>query len=151
MPSTPRLSCLSTLLRRPALAALLCVTTLSSAQAPDASADYAVRVLAAVNAYRQTKGLPALQHSPALAVLAAEHSAAMARQRRPSHDGFALRFERSGSELCVENVAQGFRQPEQVVHGWRAVQTHHRNMLDPKVRSAGVASAGAFVTYFACE
>ncbi|MBI5256485.1 MAG: CAP domain-containing protein [Burkholderiales bacterium] len=113
--------------------------------------DYAERVLAAINGYRLTQGLPALVPAPALGVLAAEHSAAMATRRRPSHDGFAQRVDRTGSELCVENVAQGFRVPEQVLLGWRGVATHHRNLLEPRVRYVGVAYQEGFVTYFACD
>lgn len=120
------------------------------AQAASPPADYAERVLASLNAYRQARGLPALQPSSALSRLAAEHSGAMASLRRPSHDGFAARFERSGAELCVENVAHGYTVPEQVIGGWRRVATHHRNLLEPRVTTVGVANQGLFVTFFAC-
>lgn len=121
-------------------------------QASDAGApDYAARVLHALNAYRVEKGLPALLPAPALVALAAEHSSEMAARKRPSHDGFAQRFERTGAELCVENVAQGFRVPEQVLIGWRTVATHHRNLLEPRVRYLGLANTGLYVTFFACD
>ncbi len=113
--------------------------------------DYAARVMYAVNAYRAEKGLAALLPSPALSTLAAEHSSDMASRKRPSHDGFAQRFERTGAELCVENVAQGFRIPEQVILGWRHVATHHRNLLEPRVRYLGLANTGLYVTFFACD
>ncbi len=113
--------------------------------------DYAERVMQAVNAYRAEKGLAALLPSPALAALAAAHSSDMAARKRPSHDGFAQRFERTGAELCVENVAQGFRVPEQVIIGWRHVTTHHRNLLEPRVRYLGLANTGLYVTFFACD
>jgi uncharacterized protein YkwD len=119
--------------------------------AEEAADDYAQRVTNAVNAYRIEKGLPALQPAPALAALAAEHSSDMAARRRPSHDNFAQRFERTGAELCVENVAQGFRVPEQVIIGWRHVATHHRNLLEPRVRYLGMANTGLYVTFFACD
>jgi uncharacterized protein YkwD len=119
--------------------------------APDTG--YSAQVWAVVNAYRSSKGLPALEPSPALTQLAAEHSANMLRQRRPSHEGFAGRVERAGdSTLCVENVAQGFRLAEQVVtHGWRKVPTHHHNLLEPRVRYAGIVSDELYVTFFACD
>ena len=121
-------------------------------QASDAGAPgYAERVMHAVNAYRAEKGLPALLRAPALVTLAAEHSSGMAARKRPSHDGFAQRFERTGAELCVENVAQGFRVPEQVLIGWRTVATHHRNLLEPRVRYLGLANSGLYVTFFACD
>lgn len=113
--------------------------------------DYAERVTQAVNAYRVEKGLPALLPAPALMALAAEHSSDMAARKRPSHDNFAQRFERTGAELCVENVAQGFRIPEQVIVGWRHVATHHRNLLEPRVRYLGLANTGLYVTFFACD
>ena len=113
--------------------------------------DYAERVTQAVNAYRAEKGLPALLPAPALMALAAEHSSDMAARKRPSHDNFAGRFERTGAELCVENVAQGFRVPEQVIIGWRHVATHHRNLLEPRVRYLGLANTGLYVTFFACD
>lgn len=139
--------------RRTRLAAALlaaCTALPPASATPDA--DYADRVWAALNAYRASHGLQALQPVPALAALAAEHSAAMVKLRRPSHDGFAGRFERAGdSSLCVENVAQGFKVPEQVLNGWRQVATHHRNLLEPRVRYAGIAADGLFVTFFACD
>jgi uncharacterized protein YkwD len=140
------------------LAFALLGASLASAAGPapqppgDGSAsDYAARVMYAVNAYRAEKGLAALLPSPALATLAAEHSSDMASRKRPSHDGFAQRFERTGAELCVENVAQGFRIPEQVITGWRHVATHHRNLLEPRVRYLGLANTGLYVTFFACD
>lgn len=118
---------------------------------PEAPADYADRVLATVNHYRESKGLLALRVSPRLSLLAAQHSAAMAAVRKPSHNGFADRFDRSGADLCVENVAHGFRIPEQVIIGWRKVATHHRNLLEPRVGYVGLANHGLFITYFACD
>jgi uncharacterized protein YkwD len=148
--------------RHAALRALLPLALLGSGTASAAgpagqpsgdgsASDYAARVMYALNAYRAEKGLPALLPSPALATLAAEHSTDMASRRRPSHDGFAQRFERTGADLCVENVAQGFRIPEQVIVGWRHVATHHRNLLEPRVRYLGLANTGLYVTFFACD
>jgi uncharacterized protein YkwD len=136
-----------------ALALVLAATAAASAAeaaAPDAQG-YADRVLGALNAYRHDKGLPALTVSPALVGLAARHSADMAARQRPSHDGFAQRFEATGAELCVENVAQGFRVPEQVLNGWRRVPTHHRNVLEQRVRYVGIAASGLYATFFACD
>lgn len=139
--------------RRAAIASLLAAaSTLPAAlAAPDTG--YADQVWATLNAYRVSKGLPPLEPSPALTRLAAEHSANMLSLRRPSHDGFAGRFERAGdSTLCVENVAHGFRLAEQVVsQGWRKVPTHHRNLLETRVRYAGIVSDELYVTFFACD
>ena len=113
--------------------------------------DYAARVLASLNHYRASHGLPPLQVAPSLSTLAAEHSYGMSTKGRPSHDGFSQRFARAGGYLCVENVAHGFRVPEQVTLGWRASPAHQRNLLDHRVRYAGVANDGWFVTFFACD
>ncbi len=133
------------------LGALLLVATLAPAVQAAPDADYAERVFAAINAYRQSQGIEPLRISPALTALAAEHSATMARQHRPSHDGFASRVERTSGSLCVENVAHNFQQPEMVISGWRRVSTHHRNLLEPRVAFAGVAMNERYVTYFACD
>ena len=146
-------------LSRQALAGVLLAASAGLWAAPPGTADtrgepppdYAARVLQALNAYRAEKGLHPLQPAPALVTLAAGHSADMAARRRPSHDGFAQRFERTGAELCVENVAQGFRIPEQVLVGWQRVATHHRNVLEPRVRYVGLANEGLYVTLFACD
>lgn len=141
-----------TLRCRLALAAvLLSCAPWSIAAPPEPPPDYAARVLGAINGYRASRGLPPLERALGLESLAAEHSAAMAARRRPSHDGFAARFDRTSGDLCVENVAAGFRVAEQVIDGWRAVATHHRNLLESRVRYAGVANSGLFVTFFACD
>lgn len=133
------------------LGALLLAAALAPAAQAAPDADYAERVFAAINAYRQSQGLDLLRMSPALTALAAEHSAAMARQHRPSHEGFASRVERTSSSLCVENVAHNFQVPETVISGWRRVSTHHRNLLEPRVAFAGVAMNDRYVTFFACD
>lgn len=137
-------------LGRRLLAALLaaCAAMPAGATAAD---EYAERIWVVLNSYRQQHGLSPLRPAPALVALAAEHSRRMTQRGKPSHDGFADRFERAGSEVCVENVAQGFRIPEQVLIGWRRMPAHHRNVLDPTVNYAGIAVDGAFVTYFACS
>jgi len=146
------------LLLRPALPALVGLLSGLSASAappkalpPEPAADYADRVLVTVNQYRESKGLLALQVSPRLNALAAEHSRNMAAVRKPSHDGFAERFDRSGAELCVENVAHGFHIPEQVILGWKRISTHHRNLLEARVGYVGMAQQATYVTYFACD
>lgn len=115
------------------------------------SDDYASRVLASLNHYRESNGLPPLQVVGSLSRLAAEHSSAMAQEHRPSHDGFSQRFARAGGYVCVENVAYGFAMPEQVMQGWRQSPAHHRNLLEPRVRYVGLANEGSFVTFFACD
>lgn len=138
------------------LAACLLLACAQAAGAPPPAIGTAtglapMAVLEALNEFRRAQGLPPLAAAEGLQGLAAEHSAAMAARGRLSHDGFAQRFDRSGAELCVENVAQGHRTAEQLIQGWRAVATHHRNMLEPRVTHAGVASHGRYVTFLACD
>jgi uncharacterized protein YkwD len=132
----------------PVLCCLLLCQALAASAVP---ALPAAAVLDALNLYRRTQGLPALAAAPGLERLAEGHSAAMAGQGRLNHDGFAQRFDSSGGELCVENVAQGHRSAEQLIQGWRAVSTHHRNLLEPRVAFAGVGSRGRYVTFLACD
>ena len=86
-----------------------------------------------------------------LNAIAIEHSAQMAQQRRLSHDGFQQRFDRTGSQLCVENVGWNFPHAEAQLDGWRASGGHHRNLLEPRVARMGIARARTFVTFFACS
>lgn len=141
-------------LHRLAWLGLLMALPLAAAAQPagfDAAGLPTAALLEALNAYRSARGLAPLAAAPGLQRLAGEHSAAMAGRGRLSHEGFDRRFEGTGAELCVENVAQGHHTAQQLIQGWRAVPTHHRNMLEPRVAYAGVASHGRYVTFLACD
>ncbi len=130
----------------------LCLGTWLLAAACTARAEpLADQVLAEVNRYRASQGLGQLLPDARLQVITAEHSAALARQGRLSHGGFQQRLQRSGAQLCVENLAAGARTAAAVVAAWRASPEHHRNLLEPGVRSAGVAQAGPVVSLLACR
>lgn len=133
------------------LTTLLLIAASAAAGPAAPPVDYADRVLSSLNHYRASQGLAPLRVAHTLSTLAAEHSTGMATKGRPSHDGFPQRFARAGGYLCVENVAHGFRVPEQVTLGWRGSPAHHRNLLDSRVRYVGVANEGWFVTFFACD
>ncbi len=118
-----------------------------------AEASDAVReadLLRAVNDYRAAQGLERWQADPALAAIARAHSLRMAREGRLSHEGFRQRALRSGSSLCVENLAAGHLAPEQAVALWRRSPSHHANLLEPGARWAGVGVAGRYATLLAC-
>ncbi len=115
-----------------------------------ASAEFARQVLDVVNQYRAQQGLPTLQPDATLETIAAEHSRDMAGLGRLSHAGFSDRFERARSVLCVENLAANFARPENLVEGWRNSPSHHKNLLEPRVRQVGLASVNGFVTLFSC-
>jgi uncharacterized protein YkwD len=110
-----------------------------------------VQVADLINAYRKDHGLGPLVDSADLSALAAEHSHQMAGVRQLSHAGFQARFQRSRSNVCVENVAFGFSSAERLVQGWRASPAHHRNLLEPKVARMGLAATGHYLTFFACR
>ena len=104
-----------------------------------------------INSYRSTKKLKALVSSPLYSDLAHEHSLTMQGQQRMSHDGFEDRFRRASDALsCVENVGWNHKTPQSLFDGWRKSPGHKRNMLDRKIRRAGVGKTGAYVTFFAC-
>lgn len=109
------------------------------------------QVLAEVNRYRASQGLGLLEPDARLQAIAAEHSAALARQGRLSHGGFQQRFQRSGAQLCVENLAAGSADAVALVAAWRASPEHHRNLLEPGVRAVGLGQAGPVVSLLACR
>lgn len=104
-----------------------------------------------INRYREQQGLGPLAWSDDLAALAGEHSQGMAGAGRLSHDGFRQRLGRSGSRLCVENVAQGFPSAETLLDGWRRSPGHHRNLVEPQVVRMGLAATARYVTFLACR
>ena len=54
-----------------------------------------------------------------------------------------LRVRRAGYADCLvaENLAWGYPQPGQILHGWMTSTGHQRNMLHPRVRDAGIGIA----------
>ncbi len=104
-----------------------------------------------INRYREDQGLAPLTVVEDLTSIASEHSAAMADQRRLSHDGFRQRLLRATSKLCVENVGWNYPTAEALVDGWRRSPAHHVNLLEPKVTRMGLAVAARYVTFFACR
>lgn len=138
------------------LAALSVISTPAAAQTantagPETSPDFALQVLALINAQRTPLGLPAWQVDPALTAIAKDHSRALAAQGQLSHDGFAQRFARADRDICVENLAAGMLRPEALVAAWRASPAHQRNLVAPKVHYAGVGQSNGYVALLACD
>jgi uncharacterized protein YkwD len=117
----------------------------------ETDSDWTLRALQAINQTRQAQGLGVLQPSAPLQAIALDHSRAMAAQGRLSHAGFQARFDRTTSDLCVENVASGTTRPDTLVAAWQRAQQHRRNLYEPRLRWAGLAGVDGFVTLFACE
>lgn len=134
------------------LAGVAAASGAGMAAEPISGPAFAARVFERINEVRVAQGLEPLEREPRLEALALEHSQAMVERGRPSHDGFQARFARvPASKLCVENVAAGYTQPQPLVDGWQAAPAHRQNLFEPRVRWLGVASAGRYVTMFACS
>jgi uncharacterized protein YkwD len=112
--------------------------------------DEPARILHLVNRYRDLYGLPPLHEEPDLHEIAEQHSRDMAMLGRLTHEGFRGRFDRAPGRICVENVGTGYVRVEELVDGWRRVEAHRRNLLEPRIRRVGLGRAGSYVTFFAC-
>jgi uncharacterized protein YkwD len=116
----------------------------------DDDAQFQPRLAQLVNQYRANKGLPALTIDNTLAELAREHSGAMAREKRMSHDAFPSRVQRSGYGMCVENVGWNYASPDGFFDAWRASPGHDHNLLDPRVDRVGIGASAGYATLIAC-
>ena len=126
---------------------------LAALAVPAAAGGFEAELLVLINGYRTAKGLKALTGSALYDDLAREHSRAMQEQQSLSHDGFDERFQRAaadGARSCVENVAWNYETPQSLLDGWRKSAGHNRNMLQRKIRRAGIGRSGQYVTFFAC-
>jgi uncharacterized protein YkwD len=124
----------------------------AAADAQDAAAQrYAEQLAGLVNAYREREGLSALTVENGLAALAREHSAAMTKAGRLSHDGFASRVKRSGYAVCVENVGWNYPTARAELEGWQHSPAHDRNLRDPRIRRMGIGVVTNYVTFIACQ
>ena len=104
-----------------------------------------------INDYRRDQGLEPLDFATDLDGLAWAHTNAMADEGRLSHDGFRDRHLRTGSRICVENVARNFRTPQALLEGWQRSPSHQRNLLEPQVGRMAIAARERYVTFFACR
>jgi len=92
-----------------------------------------------LNGFRAAHGLSELRTDGALAALASEHSADMARREALDHDGFMTRRGPRGAR--AENVAWGCKEPACVIQQWVNSSGHRKNMLIPNLSRYGLASA----------
>jgi uncharacterized protein YkwD len=123
-----------------------------AAGADDANADrYADHLGELVNGYRVQQGKGPLVADRALAALAREHSAAMAKAGRLTHDDFQSRFRRSGYGMCVENVGWNYSTPDAQLLAWQRSPGHDRNLLDARVQHVGIGTASGYVTFIGCR
>lgn len=137
--------------RSAAFLVCLCLGACLSAPAIAAAGPSEDALLSGINALRAEHGLPGLTRDPGLDRLAQAHSRDMERAGVLSHEGFDERFERSGSDLCVENVGWNAPDAPAQVRGWDNSPGHRRNLLDPGIRRAGLGRAGAYATFIGCR
>ena len=124
------------------------------ASAADATAPddrYADRLGELVNRYREQQDRTPLAVERNLAELAREHSAAMAKAGRLSHDDFQSRFRRSGFGMCVENVGWNYPTPQAQLLAWQHSPGHDRNLLDARVQHMGIGATSGYVTFIGCR
>jgi uncharacterized protein YkwD len=130
----------------------LLVSSGGPAIAANASNDrYADHLGELVNHYREQQGKPPFIVDRALAGLAREHSAAMAKAGRLSHDEFPSRVRRSGYGMCIENVGWNYPTPQAQLLAWPRSPGHDRNLLDGRVRHMGIGAASDYVTFIGCQ
>jgi uncharacterized protein YkwD len=101
-------------------------------------------VLALVNDARAAKGCKALVVDDRITTAAQAHSTDMASRKYFSHDtpegvDFAERMKAAGyPKPGGENIAQGYRTPEQVMQGWMNSPGHRANIENCKFTAMGV-------------
>jgi uncharacterized protein YkwD len=112
---------------------------------------FEVETLEYINQYRAEHGLAALMFNEKLQALAREHSHEMYQSHTLGHQNFMQRYRKSGRRACVENA--GVNSPTSLNQfvGWRNSPGHQRNLVDRKVKYAGIAQVGPYVTFFACD
>ena len=112
---------------------------------PSGGSDFASRVIALTNAFRNANGLASLKGNSTLATIAQTYSQTMATQDFVAHqslDGSQPwdRMTAGGYKWIrsAENIAAGQETPEEAVQSWIDSPTHRANLLDPQLKEIGV-------------
>jgi uncharacterized protein YkwD len=116
-------------------------------------ASYDARVDAAaaremISLYRSNHGLGPVAVDPGLEAAARNQVTAMARADKLSHEvrgNLAGRLDSAGftKNAAVENVSAGYHTLAEAFSGWRQSRPHNENMLNPRMRRMGIATAYA--------
>ena len=112
---------------------------------------YETELLHRINHYRTENGLKALSFDRNLNRLARRHSLYMNKKGILCHDNFEDRFRECGRSSCVENVGWNSPTPGDQFLSWENSKGHNANLLNRKIRYAGIAKVGDYVTFFACD
>jgi len=123
----------------------------SDSASPTVAGDTAAEdaVVSLVNKERARVHCKPVRNDDQLRSAARGHSADMAAHNFFSHDGrdgqgFADRVRAAGyDEPLSENIAKGFRSPQQVMDGWLKSKGHRANINDCDARAVGVGVAVA--------
>ncbi len=102
--------------------------------------------LAAINAYRASKGAPALRLDASLTAMAQHQADAMAASGQLSHSvGGAFTARLAADQIDAaeagENLGAGYYSLDQAMAGWKGSAEHNANMLRPGFTRMGVAIA----------
>lgn len=126
-----------------------------AAGAPGASlspAQYAARILAAVNQQRRARGLAALAADGCAGRYAQAQAERMAAARSIGHQDLNPVLDSCGGSRAAENVAVSPDSPEAVVDAWMASPSHRANILDPQLTSVGTGAAlGGDGRWYVCQ
>ena len=101
-----------------------------------------------ISVYRRNNGLAPISVDPALQRAAKAQADAMAAADSPSADvrgPLKIRLAEAGlpGAHAVENVSAGYHTLAEAFSGWRESRPHNANMLNPRVRRIGIATAYA--------
>lgn len=127
----------------PRILAVLFTLLLSSPLFAGSAEDQA---LGLINEARAQAGCNPLQPEPRLTAAALGHAQDMAEANYFGHKGrdgsnFTSRIRRQGFPMGAgaENIAAGYRDPQQIVSGWLSSAGHRKNMLNCRYRRTGLA------------
>jgi uncharacterized protein YkwD len=101
-----------------------------------------------ISLYRKNNGLGPVALDPGLEAAAKNQVIAMAQANKLSHEvrgNFATRLDGAGfmKNAGVENVSAGYHTLAEAFSGWRQSKPHNENMLNPRMRRMGIATAYA--------
>ena len=101
-----------------------------------------------ISLYRSNKGLAPLTLDLALQRVAQAQAESMARANQVSHQTqgeLAVRLDAAGvkASASAENISAGYHTLPEAFSGWRQSRPHDSNMLDPRMKRMGIATAYA--------
>lgn len=132
-----------------------CVNTVTGLSAQESQ--YIEEVCVLTNQEREKQGLPALTLDAQMTVAAQAHAVDMHTRNYFGHDNpeGESPFDRMRNlgikfGYAAENIARGYRTPEDVVQGWMNSSGHRANILHNKMKRLGVGyHQGYWVQNFA--